>query len=121
MSDAHTVVNNYIVMWNETDPELRHELVARTVTEDAEYLDPIMAGAGIDGISTMIGGAQRQFPGHRFALVPGPDAHHDRVRFGWALSADGGDPVAVGVDFATLGQDGRMGTIIGFLEPAGSA
>jgi hypothetical protein len=121
MSNTDAVVHTYIEMWNETDPELRHELVARTVNEDAEYLDPIMAGAGIDGISTMIGGAQRQFPGHRFALVSGPDAHHDRVRFGWALSADGGDPVAVGVDFATLGQDGRMGTIIGFLEPAGSA
>ena len=80
-----------------------------------------MAGAGIDGISTMIAGAQDQFPGHSFALISGPDTHHDRVRFSWALSADGGDPVAVGVDFATLGQDGRMGTITGFLEPAGSS
>jgi SnoaL-like domain len=121
MSSTDQVVQTYIEMWNETDPERRRTLVARTVTEDARYLDPIMAGAGIDGISTMIAGAQQQFPGHRFALISGPDAHHDRVRFSWALSADGGDPVAAGVDFATLGKDGRMGTIIGFLEPAGSS
>jgi hypothetical protein len=35
MSDAHTVVNNYIVMWNETDARQRRKLAAQVVTEDA--------------------------------------------------------------------------------------
>ena len=92
MSDPTQTVQSYIAMWNETDAGERRELVAQTVTEDASYLDPVMAGAGIDGISEMIGGAQQQFPGHRFTLVDGPDAHHDRVRFSWSLAAaDGGD------------------------------
>ena len=116
MSDPTQTVQSYIAMWNETDADERRELVAQTVTEDASYLDPVMAGAGIDGISEMIGGAQQQFPGHRFTLVDGPDAHHDRVRFTWSLAADGGDPVAIGVDFATVADDGRMRTITGFLE-----
>ena len=30
----------------------------------------------------------------------------------------GGQPVAVGVDFATLTDDGRIRSITGFLEPA---
>ncbi len=118
MFDADTLVAGYIAMWNETDPERRRELVARTVSEDAEYLDPVMTGAGVEGISAMIAGAQAQFPGHRFALASGPDAHHDRVRFSWSLAANGGDPVAVGVDFATIGADGRMRAVTGFLEPA---
>jgi hypothetical protein len=119
MSDPTQTVQSYIAMWNETDADERRELVAQTVTEDASYLDPVMAGAGIDGISEMIGGAQQQFPGHRFTLVGGPDAHHDRVRFTWSLAAaDGGDPVAIGVDFATVADDGRMRAITGFLEPA---
>jgi hypothetical protein len=104
-------------MWNETDPQQRRELVARTVTDDAKYLDPLMSGEGIDGIDAMIAGAQQQFPGHSFTLVAGPDAHHDRVRFSWSLAADGGEPVAIGIDFATVAQDGRMRSITGFLEP----
>jgi SnoaL-like domain len=118
MPDTATVVDSYIEMWNEGDPDRRRELVARTVTEDASYLDPVMAGEGIDGISAMIGGAQQQFPGHRFTLLTGPDAHHDRVRFSWALAPDGGQPIAVGHDFATVAADGRMQTITGFLDPA---
>ena len=118
MTDATTLVSTYIEMWNEPDPERRRTLVARAVTEDASYLDPVMSGEGIDGIAAMIGGAQSQFPGHRFALLAGPDSHHDRVRFSWSLAADGGTPVAVGHDFATPAEDGRMRSITGFLDPA---
>jgi hypothetical protein len=118
MADTDTLVSNYIAMWNETDADRRRALVAETVSDDADYVDPVMEGAGIDGIATMIGAAQSQFPGHRFALVAGPEAHHDRVRFTWSLAADGGAPVAVGVDFVNLADDGRMRSITGFLEPA---
>jgi hypothetical protein len=117
MPDTETTVSTYIEMWNETDPERRRELVAEVVTEDASYLDPVLSGEGIDGIDAMIAGAQQQFPGHRVTLVAGPDAHHDRVRFTWSLAPNGGDPVAIGTDFVTVAQDGRMREITGFLGP----
>jgi SnoaL-like domain len=118
MSDADEVVGSYIAMWNETDSQRRRELAARTLTEDASYVDPVMSGAGIDGVSEMIAGAQQQFPGHRFTLIAGPDAHNDRVRFSWSLAPNGGEPIAIGVDFATVADDGRMRSVTGFLEPA---
>jgi hypothetical protein len=118
MPDPTTIVRTYIEMWNETDPAQRRRLVCETVTDDASYLDPIMSGSGTDGISEMIAGAQQQFPGHRFELVSGPDVHHDRVRFTWSLAAAAGDPVALGTDFATTADDGRMREITGFVEPA---
>ena len=121
MTTPTEIVDRYIAMWNETDTDMRRELVAQTVTEDASYLDPLMAGEGIDGIADMIAGAQRQFPGHRFALVAGPDAHHDRVRFTWSLAPYDGDPAAIGTDFVTVAEDGRMRAITGFLEPAAAA
>ncbi len=117
MSATTAVIETYIAMWNESDPRRRRELVAQTVTDDASYLDPMMAGDGIDGISAMIAGAQGQFPGHHFALVSGPDVHHDRLRFSWSLAPHDGEPVAIGTDFATVAQDGRMRSITGFLEP----
>ncbi|HTP21459.1 MAG TPA: nuclear transport factor 2 family protein [Solirubrobacteraceae bacterium] len=118
MPDPATIVRTYIEMWNETDPQRRRELVSATLTDDASYLDPIMAGQGVEEISDMIGAAQAQHPSHRFELVDGPDAHHDRVRFTWSLGSPAGEPVAVGVDFATTADDGRMRDVTGFLEPA---
>ena len=76
-----------------------------------------MSGEGVEGIDAMIAGAQEQYPRHRFALVSGPDAHHDRVRFSWSLAGEGGATVAVGHDFATIAPDGRMNAITGFLDP----
>ncbi len=110
------VVESYIASWNEGDAERRRELVGATFADDARYLDPLMSGTGVDGIADMIGAAQAQFPGHRFELEFGPDAHNDVVRFAWALVGDGGAAVAKGVDFATLASDGRLRNVTGFLE-----
>jgi SnoaL-like domain len=117
MQDIASTVERYIAMWNETDGERRRALVAETVVDDASYVDPLMTGDGIDGIDAMIAAAQSQFPGHRFTLVGGPDAHHEFVRFSWSLGANGSEPVARGTDFATVAGDGRLATVTGFLEP----
>src|SRR3954468_21714865 len=115
----NTVVDAYIASWNEGDEARRRELVARAFADDARYLDPLMAGEGTDGITAMIGAAQTQFPGHRFELSFGPDAHNDVARFAWQLVGDNG-PVAGGTDFATLAGDGRLHTVTGFLETNGA-
>jgi hypothetical protein len=116
MPTADALVEGYIAMWNEADAGRRRALVAQTVTDDASYVDPLMSGTGVDGIDAMIAGAQEQYPGHRFTLVAGPDAHNDRVRFSWTIAPEGGDPIAVGHDFALLAPDGRMTSITGFLD-----
>src|SRR3954447_9711826 len=107
-------ITTYIEAWNETDGDRRRALVDRAFAADARYLDPHFAGEGQEGIAGMIGGVQEQFPGHRFELVDGPDSHHDRVRFTWHLNGPDG-PVAVGTDFATVAEDGRLAEITGFL------
>jgi hypothetical protein len=111
------IVEQYIATWNEPDPERRRTLAGQVWTDDGSYLDPLMRGDGPDEIAAMIGAAQAQFPGHRFELAFGPDAHNDVVRFAWRLVGDGG-PVAAGVDFATVAGDGRLRAVTGFLEPA---
>ena len=118
MTDHNALIDTYIASWNETDAERRRELVSRTWAEDATYVDPLMSGEGIDGIDAMIAGVQQQYPGHRFELADGPDAHHDRVRFSWHLVGDAG-PIATGFDFGTLTEDGRLRDVTGFLEVAG--
>jgi hypothetical protein len=59
----------------------------------------------------------------RLTLTEAIDAHHDRARWGWALGSPNGEPpVAVGVDFATLGADGRLREVTGFFaQPSGNS
>jgi hypothetical protein len=116
MTEVATVVDDYIAIWNEGDDERRREIIARTYTDDATYVDPMLQGDGPDGINAMIAGAQQQFPGHRIELTAGPDAHHDRVRFAWRMLDPNGATAIAGVDFATLAGDGRLREVTGFLE-----
>ena len=115
--DLNNLIHRYIDAWNEPDGERRRALVATVWTDDGTYLDPLMSGSGHDSLATMIGLAQQQFPEHRFELSFGPDAHNDRVRFAWRLYGPSGEaPVAAGVDFGTVAEDGRLRSVTGFLE-----
>jgi hypothetical protein len=119
MSDVTQVVDRYIAIWNETNPGRRRDLIARTWTEEASYLDPLMKGEGADGIDAMIAAAQQQFPGHQFRLLGNVDSHNDRVRFSWELTpGDGQPPLVAGTDFGVVASDGRLQTVTGFLDQA---
>jgi len=117
MSDAAGTVERYLAIWNETDPAQRRAMIAQTWSDDASYLDPMMAGDGPDGIDAMIAGVQQQATGLQFRQVGTVDSHNDRVRFSWELvGPNGGEPVYAGTDFATLAADGRLQTVTGFLD-----
>ena len=118
MTQLTTVVEGYIAMWNETDPERRRGIIEQTWTEDGSYVDPHAEVAGADGLDALVAAVQEQFPGHRFVLASGPDAHHDRVRFTWQLVGAGGGAVATGMDVAVVADDGRLRAVTGFLEAA---
>lgn len=111
----NATIDRYLDAWNETDAERRETLVTGTWADDGDYLDPLAGAAGHAAISTLIGAVQEQYPGHRFVLATGPDAHNDRVRFSWHLVGDAG-PIVVGIDFATVAEDGRLRSVTGFLE-----
>lgn len=110
------LAQQYLDVWNEGDAAARKRLVDALFAADATYVDPMMQGEGRDGIAAMIGAAQQQFAGHRFALHGNADGHHDVVRFSWSLAADGNAPVAIGTDVVTLAADGRLKQVTGFLE-----
>src|SRR5215469_12775861 len=49
MSEFDDLVERYIAMWNEVDPDRRQRLIAETFSEGASYVDPLMVGAGHGG------------------------------------------------------------------------
>jgi hypothetical protein len=116
MNDTIDLIGRYIDAWNETDPQRRRSLIARTFAEAASYVDPMMQGNGHAEIDAMIGGVQERFPGLRFRQAGTVDTHHDSVRFCWELAPEVGEPVAKGTDFAALAEDGRFRSVTGFLD-----
>jgi hypothetical protein len=54
MCELQELVDRYIATWNETDPAKRRDLIGRTWTAEGQYLDPLLAGEGHDGIDAMI-------------------------------------------------------------------
>lgn len=117
MSNFEGLVDRYIAVWNETDAEQRRALIARTFTESASYLDPLIAGEGSAAIDAMIHAVQQRFPGYRFRRAGAPDGHHDRIRFCWELTSEAGAVIAKGTDFVTV-DDARMTTVTGFIDQA---
>ena len=114
--NAADIVDRYLAIWNERDGDRRRAMIARSWTEDATYVDPVMHGQGHAGIDAMIAGAQAQFPGFRFSALGQPDTHNDRLRFRWTAGPDDGPTVIDGADFATLAADGRLACVCGFLD-----
>ena len=117
MTDINTAVANYIAAWNETDADKRRGVIAGAWTAAGTYVDAHREGSGYGAIDAMIDAVQQRFPGYRFRLSSGIDAHHGRVRFSWQA---GGAPDAplyfAGTDFATLAADGRFSAVTGFID-----
>lgn len=110
------IIERYIASWNETDPERRRELIEELWAADASYIDPLAAAHGRAEIDATIAAIQAQFPGFTFTLAGPVDAHHNQARFTWGLGPGGAEPVIVGFDVAVAGRDGRLSSVLGFLD-----
>ncbi|SOE06630.1 nuclear transport factor 2 family protein [Streptomyces sp. Ag109_G2-15] len=117
MSIYAAAVVRYFEAWNATDAEALAKAVAAAWTEDGTYTDPLADVRGHEGIAAVIRAAQEQFPGFEFRLAGEVDGNHHIARFGWELvsTADGLAPVA-GSDVVTLAEDGRITSVLGFLD-----
>jgi hypothetical protein len=51
-----------------------------------------------------------------FTLVSDPDTHHRHTRFQWGLGPRGADPAVVGFDVLSTDDDGRIESVLGFLD-----
>jgi hypothetical protein len=117
MNEAADLVQRYLEIWNETDANRRLAAIEDVWAEEATYVDPLASVAGRTQISNLIGAVQEQVPGHVFRLRNGVDAHHNIARFGWELvPAGGGESVAEGFDVAVTRDDGRIRSVLGFLD-----
>ncbi|KQW11688.1 nuclear transport factor 2 family protein [Streptomyces sp. Root369] len=110
-------VSRYFEAWNAREPKARTKAVAAAWAVGGGYTDPLADVVGHEQIAGVIAAAHEQFPGFVFRLIGTLEGHHDTARFSWELvsEADGSAPVA-GSDVITLAGDGRIRTVLGFLD-----
>jgi hypothetical protein len=110
------LIERYLACWNETEPAARRKLIDDLWAEDASYIDPMAQAHGRDAIDATIAAVQGQFPGLVFTPVGSVDAHHRQARFTWGLGPEGVEPIVIGFDVAVADGDGRLTTVLGFLD-----
>jgi hypothetical protein len=116
-------VARYFEAWNAGEPAALSKAVAAAWSVEGTYTDPLSAVTGHAEIAALIAGAHEQFPGFLFRPLGAVDGHHDTARFGWELvSGDDGSAPVAGFDVVTLDADGRIRSVLGFLDrvPAGA-
>ena len=101
---------------NETDAGRRQAGIARAWASDGRYRDPLMASDGHAGIDAMVAGVQARFPGFVMRRTSKVDSHNGSARFSWSLGPADGPAVVEGVDFCALSPDGRLASVVGFVD-----
>ncbi|UQI47381.1 nuclear transport factor 2 family protein [Streptomyces sp. HU2014] len=117
MSQYEIAVARYFEAWNATGGDALAKAVAAAWSEDGYFTDPLSRARGHADVAAVIAGVHEQFPGFELRRTGGVDGHHDTARFSWELvsPADGSAPVA-GFDVITLAEDGRIRSVLGFLD-----
>ncbi|GAA2094757.1 nuclear transport factor 2 family protein [Kitasatospora saccharophila] len=119
--DLRNLAERYLAAWNETDPAARRKLVEETWAADGSYTDPLVVARGHEQFDATLAAVQAQFAGLVFTLGP-VDAHHDVARFTWELAPAGAtEPLVIGFDVLTATEDGRIATVVGFLDKVPTA
>jgi hypothetical protein len=112
MFRRNQIVDRFVAMWNERDPDLRRKAIEEVYAPDAEYLmfaqDPLI---GYDAIAAQIDYAHNLYydQGYEFKPSNNAEGHHNLVRFTWVLThQETGDLFRNGAELFVLAPDGRI-------------
>jgi hypothetical protein len=119
--NASNLVERYVAVWNEPDETARRKRVAELWAQDGAHFTSTSEARGHDAISARIARAFDRFVGPGefiFRALNNIDAHHNTIKFNWAMvPVAGGMVQTVGFDFFLLDGQGRIRADYQFIEP----
>ena len=113
-TDVTQAIDTYFSVLTETDATKLRQLADETWADDARYIDPHHDGQGHDVLVSLVEEVHQGYAGFTFRRSTGIDAISNQARYGWEFIAPDGSVVLNGIDFATLGTDGRLKRVTGF-------
>jgi hypothetical protein len=118
------VIAAYDAAWNEVDPAARTRQLERSLSDDAELVDPTGQYRGRAAVAERIAGVGDRFPGARVTITSGVDTHHRFARYSWRITGDDGSTLLEGLDVVEQSaHDDRLRRVVmffGALPPAQS-
>jgi SnoaL-like domain len=99
---------NLLEVFGERDADRRAEAIARTYAEDVTFADGEATTTGREALEQRVVALQSRLPADASFAPFGPlYAGGDQAALAWTLSPAGGEPIARGLDIATI-ADGRI-------------
>jgi uncharacterized protein len=118
--DPQVLVDAYVGMWNEPDPEQRHAAVRRVWVDDGENLTSASEYRGYEQLYARADNAHQKWivgEHYRFRSAGEAVSHHGFVLFAWEMfSADDDTVISTGTDVFIVGDDGRAKTALSFVQ-----
>lgn len=122
MSDAQSLADRYVAVWNETDPQLRREMITELWIADGVHFVRTLEARGYDALELRILGSHNKNVrdgGCRFQASPNAEQLRGIVKFNWTMApAHGGPIAATGLDVLVVDNSGRIQEDYQFIEPA---
>jgi hypothetical protein len=122
VTDLNELAERYVGIWNEPDADIRRKVIAELFAVDGTHVDEAVDVTGHDAIAAAVAQAHQHFVadgGFCFRSRGNADGFRNVVRFNWEMVPAGTDRVlAVGFDFLTLNEDGRIRVDYQFMEMA---
>jgi SnoaL-like domain len=102
---------NLYEVFGQRDLVLRHEAIARTYTDDVAFTDDAGTIVGPAAVDDRVQHLLQDAPAHFAFAADGPIyVDGDTAAMAWRLGPRDGEPVARGIDIATL-KDGRISAL----------
>jgi hypothetical protein len=121
VTDLNDLVDRYVAVWNEPDPQARRQRVAELWTPDGSHYTQTREFHGHPALEERVAEAYGQFVAggaYRFSNRNNAVGHHDAVKFNWGMvSTANGDTVAIGFDVLLLDEQGRIVADYQFNDP----
>ncbi|WP_255954928.1 isomerase [Streptomyces odontomachi] len=124
LTDAETAVEGfeqlqeYVRFWNADTEQEQRRLAAAALGDGVEYCAEIGILTGAQALMNF----RNQFTAHMgdvaLRLRARPQVHHDRARLQWEILTGDGASFATGTDVIQLDEDGRIGSVVAFLDRA---
>lgn len=106
--------NRVYAAWAARDTDHRAEILAEVCTEHVAYANPLKSSVGVPALAKLITELIAAYPGLLPARTSGVDAHHNAVRYEWALRDRAGQAVLGGIEVIRFTPDLRLASIVSF-------
>jgi hypothetical protein len=121
MSNAETIAQHYVHIWNETDADARHAQVEALWIEDGTHYVKLREVRGHADLELRVATSHQTNvveKHYKFEVAGGVEALRDLVKFNWRMVAQAGGAVAAtGAIVLLLAGDGRVRTDYQFIDP----